>query len=269
MAHRCIFVSTMLCSLICFLIADIHKIGFIAFTTIGYGDLAPQSAIGRSIFVFWALFGVGAMTVLFAGMFSESRASANDIQCATVVSDAFSTKYRSVTHDKRFDRAVRRYRRGQEKSSTENKKDGKDETQYQESRSRVVPALKANLARISSREPAPPAQPCSTRKRALTLAEAEDRLRSRTEPLPELMLKEVLRLRDHTRYFLMTNGHADIFDLPSDTLGEGGSTVPKEHAVHADLKQLLDEIAEEEGLEEHLKQEVWDDAQARKVGLVG
>jgi len=51
------------------------KIGFIAFTTIGYGDLAPQTAIGRSIFVFWALFGVGAMTVLFAGMSSELRSA--------------------------------------------------------------------------------------------------------------------------------------------------------------------------------------------------
>ena len=243
-----------------------HKLGFIAFTTIGYGDLAPETAIGRSIFVFWALFGVGAMTVLFAGKFSESRASASDTLCAAVVSDAFSTKYRSVTHDKRFDRAVRRYRRGQEKAALKGK-DGNDESQYQESRSRVVPALKANLARISSREPAPSAQPRGERKRALTLAEAEDRLRLRTEPLPALMLREVLRLRDHTRYFLMTNGHADIFDFPMDTLGEGGSTVPKEYAVQEDLKQLLDEIAQEEGLEEHLKQEVWDDAQARKVGL--
>ncbi len=41
--------------------------GFIAFTTIGYGDLAPETALGRAIFVFWALFGVGAMTVLIAG----------------------------------------------------------------------------------------------------------------------------------------------------------------------------------------------------------
>ena len=249
-----------------------HKIGFIAFTTIGYGDLAPQSAIGRSIFVFWALFGVGAMTVLFAGTFSDSCTPASDIQCATVVSDAFSTKYRSVTHDKRFDRAVRRYRQGQEKAVLIDKKNKGGALSNQESRSRVVPALKANLARISSREPAQSVQTgIAPRKRAATLAEAEDRLRSRTEPLPALMLKEVLRLRDHTRYFLMTNGHADIFDHPMDALGEGGSEIAmqKESAVHSDLKQLLDEIAEEEGLEEHLKQEVWDDAHARKVGLIG
>jgi len=200
------------------------------------------------------------MTVLFAGAFSESRLPASDIQCATVVSDAFSSKYHSVTHDKRFDRAVRRYRQGHDKAVVNTKKD--------ESRrsSRVVPALKANLARISSREPT---QARSAPKPALTLDEAEALLRSRTEPLPAMMLKEVLRLRDHTRYFLMTNGHADVFDVQTDTLVEGGSPMPKEHAVHEDLKRLLDEIAEEEGLEERLKQEVWDDAHARKVGFVG
>ena len=83
-----------------------------------------------------------------------------------------------------------------------------------------------------------------------------------------MILKEVLRLRDHTRYFLMSNGHADVFELQMDT-GGSGSSMPKELAVHEDLKQLLDEIAEEEGFEEQLKQEVWDDVHARKVGLLG
>ncbi len=45
--------------------------GFIAFTTIGYGDVTPQTPLGRGIFVFWALFGVGAMTILFAGKSSK------------------------------------------------------------------------------------------------------------------------------------------------------------------------------------------------------
>lgn len=70
-AQRCIFVSIILYHWI-YRGTNI-KIGFIAFTTIGYGDLAPQTAIGRSIFVFWALFGVGAMTILFAGTCSELR----------------------------------------------------------------------------------------------------------------------------------------------------------------------------------------------------
>ncbi|VDB92444.1 unnamed protein product [Peniophora sp. CBMAI 1063] len=66
---------------------------FVTFTTVGYGDVTPVTALGRSIFVFWALMGVGSMTVLIA-----------------VVSDAFSSKYRSVMHSKTFDRAVERYR---------------------------------------------------------------------------------------------------------------------------------------------------------------
>jgi len=259
MVTRCTSVSTILCPWM--FSQDQHKIGFIAFTTIGYGDLAPETAIGRSIFTFWALFGVGTMTILFAGTFCKSRLPATDIQCATVVNDAFSTKYHSVTHDKRFDRAVRRYRQGQEIAVMNNKK---DETCNQKSRSRIVPALKANLARISSREPAPSS---SAPKPTLTLEEAEALVRSRIEPLPAMMLREVLRLRDHTRYFLMTNGHADVFDIQTDTVGESGP-LPKEHAVHEDLKQLLDEIAEEEGLEEHLKQEVWGDSHARRVSLV-
>ncbi len=132
--------------------------------------------------------------------------------------------------------------------------------------SRVVPALKANLARISSRTST---QAHSAPKPPLTLPEAEALLRSRTELLPAMILKDVLKLRDHTRYFLMTDGHADIFDLHMDKPGGSGPSMPKEQAIHDDLKQLLDEIAEEEGLEEQSKQEVWDDVHARKVGLVG
>jgi Ion channel len=55
----------------CIVLPDKRIKGFIAFTTIGYGDYAPRTDLGRAIFVFWALFGVGTMTVLFAGMSSE------------------------------------------------------------------------------------------------------------------------------------------------------------------------------------------------------
>jgi len=43
--------------------------GFIAFTTIGYGDLSPVTPVGRAVFVFWALLGVGALTILISGMY--------------------------------------------------------------------------------------------------------------------------------------------------------------------------------------------------------
>jgi hypothetical protein len=41
--------------------------GFVAFTTIGYGDYSPQTPAGRSVFVVWAILGVGTMTILISG----------------------------------------------------------------------------------------------------------------------------------------------------------------------------------------------------------
>lgn len=40
--------------------------GFITYTTVGYGDLYPKSPAGRAIFTFWALLGVGGLTVLIS-----------------------------------------------------------------------------------------------------------------------------------------------------------------------------------------------------------
>jgi potassium channel subfamily K, other eukaryote len=185
------------------------------------------------------------------------------IQFATVVTDAFSSKYHSVTHDKSFDRAVRRYRQDQEKV-TLRKADENGDLRSGRSSSQVVPALQANLARISSGGPVPsdlvPPQPTRT------LAEAEDRLRTRIEPLPAIILKEVYRLRDHTRYFLLTNGHADV--LGRQVGGASLTPRPDECAAPENLKQLLDEVAQEEGFEERLKQEVWDNPHARNVSVL-
>jgi voltage-gated potassium channel Kch len=45
------------------------QIGFVAFTTIGYGEFSPATPAGRSVFVVWALLGVGTMTILISGPF--------------------------------------------------------------------------------------------------------------------------------------------------------------------------------------------------------
>lgn len=41
--------------------------GFESFSTIGFGDRTPASPAGRSIFIVWALLGVGTMTILISG----------------------------------------------------------------------------------------------------------------------------------------------------------------------------------------------------------
>ncbi|KAI9462782.1 voltage-gated potassium channel [Lactarius psammicola] len=217
---------------------------FIAFTTIGYGDLAPESALGRSIFVFWALFGVGAMTVLIA-----------------VLTDAFSSKYRRVAHSKKtFDRAVTRYRQGQDKSTRRDT--GEKRAMGEQPLSQI---LQTNLAKMSSSQPA---RLVSSPQPGLTLSEADECLRARIEPLPAIVLKEVLKFREHTRYFFIASGHADALCLPPDPRGKSGVSFPQENAVPEELKKLLDEIAQEEGFDERLKQEAWDDEHARNTLFV-
>ncbi|KAH9974700.1 hypothetical protein BGW80DRAFT_1559693 [Lactifluus volemus] len=185
---------------------------FIAFTTIGYGDFAPRTALGRAIFILWALFGVGAMTVLFA-----------------VLSDVFSSGYRRVTHNKVFDRAVNRYCLNQDQAMI-----GKQGESY-----------------------------------GHTLAEVEASLQSQLEQLPEMMLNEVPRLRDHTRYFLIANGLTDALSLHMVPMGRDEALkLSRENAIPKELKELLNEIAQEGGFEERQKREVWDDVHATNTLFV-
>ncbi|KAI1797989.1 hypothetical protein LXA43DRAFT_1105991 [Ganoderma leucocontextum] len=67
---------------------------FIAFTTTGYGDYSPETPAGRSIFVFWSLFGVGTLTIL-----------------VSVLQEVGSSRYKNALHSRVFDKAVKNYRR--------------------------------------------------------------------------------------------------------------------------------------------------------------
>ncbi|KAG9311808.1 hypothetical protein JVU11DRAFT_8055 [Chiua virens] len=71
--------------------------GFISFTTIGYGDLAPVTSVGRAIFVVWALIGVATMTIFI---------SAAD----TVVSEAYTSRYKGILGRNSFKHVVEKYR---------------------------------------------------------------------------------------------------------------------------------------------------------------
>ena len=46
------------------------RVGFMSFTTTGYGVPAPVTPAGRSVFVVWALMGVATMTILISGQLS-------------------------------------------------------------------------------------------------------------------------------------------------------------------------------------------------------
>jgi hypothetical protein len=168
------------------------------------------------------------MTVLFAGM-SSDLCFPFLILWGVVLSDAFSSGYRRVTHNKVFDRAVNRYRRSQDQAMRN--VIGKQGGSY-----------------------------------GHTLAEVEASLQSRLEQLPEMMLDEVLRLRDHTRYFLIANGLTDALSLHMVPMGRDEVLkLSRENTIPEEMKKLLDEIAQEGGSEVRLKREVWDDVHARNV----
>ncbi|PPQ88573.1 hypothetical protein CVT25_009953 [Psilocybe cyanescens] len=62
---------------------------FVSFTTVGYGDFAPKTPAGRSIFVVWALLGVGTMTILIS-----------------ILAEAYSSRYKSMIKSENLNEAV-------------------------------------------------------------------------------------------------------------------------------------------------------------------
>ncbi|KAI5476225.1 hypothetical protein MNV49_007987 [Pseudohyphozyma bogoriensis] len=70
---------------------------FVFFTTIGYGDYSPKSSAGRAFFVAWAIFGIATMTLLLS-----------------VVTETWSSRYRSTITDSKVKRTIRRARTANE-----------------------------------------------------------------------------------------------------------------------------------------------------------
>jgi len=64
--------------------------GFIAFSTIGYGDISPQTGAGRAVFIFWAIGSVAAMTVL-----------------VSVIAEAYQSRYSMIVQHDLFDKQIR------------------------------------------------------------------------------------------------------------------------------------------------------------------
>jgi len=81
-----------------------------------------------------------------------------------------------------------------------------------------------------------------------------------------MILKEVVKFRESTRFFFIAGGHGDALSQLPDP--QGASSPKQKSEVPEELKKLVDEIAQEEGFDERLKQEVWDDEHARNVSLL-
>ncbi|KAG8923316.1 hypothetical protein FRC02_011223 [Tulasnella sp. 418] len=183
---------------------------WVSFVTIGYGDLTPKSPAGRAIFVVWALLGVAAMTTLIS-----------------VLSEAYSTRYKSATRTDSFKRVIESFRRRTDASpEADRRRDRQEGTRVTEN---VLPK---------------------------TLSEKSGLHQEQTQKLSErakVHLKEVLldvikhahAFTDHVRYLDDDPSHHN--DPPLS------------------LTALLDELAEAEKMHPRMKEEFLADEDARKA----
>ncbi|KAF9486281.1 voltage-gated potassium channel [Pholiota conissans] len=73
---------------------------FVSFSTVGYGDFSPKTPAGRSIFIVWALLGVGTMTILIsilAEAYSKSYKSVINTEIVMSTTETFSETLASST----------------------------------------------------------------------------------------------------------------------------------------------------------------------------
>lgn len=220
---------------------DCVSIGFIAFTTTGYGDYSPETPAGRSIFVFWALFGVGTLTILVSGKHPRWRSLESSLTTpyhCLVLQEAGSSRYKSALHSRVFDKAVKKYR-------------------------------KANKQLLDVRHPLSAFHKehgvfrSPTKPNAQRLREAREQTQHALELLPGDIIRNAKTFRDYIDFFV-SGAPGEI-----EGMAEGGGVdigIPK---VPRDMKKLLDELAEIEDIGERLKSEILQDDDARKVrGLV-
>ncbi|KZT70402.1 voltage-gated potassium channel [Daedalea quercina L-15889] len=198
---------------------------FICFLTTGYGDYAPATPAGRSIFVVWALFGVATMTILVA-----------------VVEDACSEKYRSAMHSQVFDRAVRKYRRNSADEAAEVPQAKYQLQRVGVDRMRNVDAIRKGEINIEPEEQ-------SMANVQAQLEEAGQKAHKELEALPHEIIRQARTFQDYMQFFAKGGGHDDGEHDPNN--------VPRS------LRQLLDEIVADENVDERVRQEILADDDAK------
>ncbi|RDX54769.1 hypothetical protein OH76DRAFT_995744 [Lentinus brumalis] len=204
---------------------------FVAFSTTGFGDFSPQTPAGRSVFVVWALFGVGTLTILIS-----------------VLQEAGSSRYRSALHSRTFDKAVRKYRK----------------KQIQEGKQRPRPIIGQRASGIAEHATSgsanghhPHDDVNSTVER---LKESQEISKKALEALPGEVIKVSKQFHDYMQFFVA--GGADGTNLleERDAEGENGNL-----AIPPEMGKLLDELCDIEGINDRVKGEILQDEDARKT----
>ncbi|RPD57007.1 hypothetical protein L226DRAFT_491051 [Lentinus tigrinus ALCF2SS1-7] len=204
---------------------------FVAFSTTGYGDYSPKTPAGRSVFVVWALFGVGTLTIL-----------------VSVLQEGGSSRYKSALHSRTFDNAVTKYRKNQ----------------LQEGKQRPRPVLN-RPSTTGAEKPAngsanghqPHAEPKAIGER---LKESQEISQRALETLPGEIIRMSREFHDYMQF--LVSGRADSTNPleGGDADGENGNL-----RIPPDMRNLLDELCNMEGINDRVRGEILQDEDARKT----
>ncbi|KAJ8489369.1 hypothetical protein ONZ45_g13608 [Pleurotus djamor] len=201
---------------------------FTAFMTIGYGDFAPETPTGRSIFVVWALLGIATMTILIS-----------------IVSEAYTYRYKTMLRSRPFQKAVKRYRA--EKARHKPPPFG------QERPTGLGEGIQECLGRSDQKHANEDELNNSIRAEAMRekRGNKDQDVQARLEALPKLILEHTKVFQEHVRYFT-GNGRGKGNGGEGDRVPEG-------------VRALVDNIAGTEKLGERMKSEMLQDDDSRQT----
>lgn len=221
---------------------------FIAFTTIGYGDPAPRTPAGRSVFVVWALLGVATVTVLIS-----------------VASEAYSKRYKAMLQCDSFERAVTTYRT-RTKNMYMTRTQSLSEPQPPSQAQSPTQIETQSLTPASPNVRFQPHVPSSGLRPRTTFVEQDDggegsqqpqdteinapdpdlRAQDLLETLPQRVLNEARSFQEYMRY-----------------LGNGGSGTNA--YVNEQLKALLDDVVGADNMKAGIKMDILRDKDTRRT----
>ncbi|KNZ81641.1 Outward-rectifier potassium channel TOK1 [Termitomyces sp. J132] len=202
---------------------------FISFTTIGYGDLTPVTPAGRSVFVFWALLGIAAVTILIS-----------------ILSEAYSSRYKSIFTSNRMTQAIKRYQ--------QRARDVARERHLLPSATLPLiptPGLESSTTCVQPNSPLSPTTLGSSVPLDIALSDLQKRVSSHLEALPTEVLKHARTFGEEAQYLIDPNVR-----LTQDREG-----------VPEGLRKLMDDVAGVERLGERIKEEILRDDDARHALL--
>ncbi|KAL4264001.1 two pore domain potassium channel family protein [Pleurotus pulmonarius] len=208
---------------------------FMSFMTIGYGDFAPVTPAGRSIFVLWALMGIATMTILIS-----------------IISEAYTSRYKHALRSDPFAKAVERYRAKGSRAATRRSSrseqssplelGGNDADAPAEPDSRGIPAMEKRDEALEPHK----------------LSKHQEQTKAQLEALPAKILHHAQVFQEHVQYFAGNGNTSNEIAVPDgvkrlmdDIVGAEklGKKIKAEILQDDDARQTLFTL----GIEEELK----------------